>query len=82
MFVVAESSPGWWPLLLMSRTRSHSINELIVTEWSHVLVVRAVVDAQNTLTESVLAQCETRDRFKALMTQMYDYPRFGCAAPS
>lgn len=43
--------------------------------------MRAVVDAQNLLTESVLAQCETRDKFKALMTQMYDYPRFGCAAP-
>lgn len=41
--------------------------------------MRAVVDAQNALTESVLAQCDTRDRFKALMTQLYDYPRFGCA---
>lgn len=45
----------------------------------HCRVVHAVVDAQNALTESVLAQCDTRDRFKALMTQLYDYPRFGCA---
>ena len=41
------------------------------------LGVRAVVDAQNVLTEGVLAQCDTRNRFKALMTQLYDYPRFG-----
>ena len=45
----------------------------------HYWIVRTVVDAQNALTESVFAQCDTRDRFKALMTQMYDYPRFGCA---
>ena len=37
-----------------------------------------VVDAQNALTQTVLAQCETHDKFKALMTRLYDYPRYGC----
>lgn len=37
----------------------------------------AWVEAQNALTASVLDQCETRPRFKALMTRLYDYPRFG-----
>jgi len=30
------------------------------------------------LTASVLAQCGTRAKFKALMTRLYDYPRFSC----
>ena len=30
------------------------------------------------LTASVLAQCKTRDKFKKLMTELYDYPRFSC----
>ncbi len=29
------------------------------------------------MTSSVLDQCETRPAFKALMTRLYDYPRFG-----
>lgn len=37
----------------------------------------AWVDAQNKVTSSVLDQCETRPAFKALMTRLYDYPRFG-----
>lgn len=37
----------------------------------------AWVAAQNDLTAGVLDQCETRPRFKALMTRLYDYPRFG-----
>ena len=46
----------------------------------YLLGFGAVVDAQNVLTEGVLAQCDSRDRFKALMTQLYDYPRFGWAS--
>ena len=38
----------------------------------------AVVDAQNALTQTVLAQCNTRDEFKELMTRLYDYERYGC----
>ena len=37
----------------------------------------AWVEAQNAVTASVLDRCETRLRFKALMTRLYDYPRFG-----
>jgi prolyl oligopeptidase len=36
----------------------------------------AFVEKQNVLTASVLAQCKTRDKFKELMTELYDYPRF------
>ena len=32
---------------------------------------RTVVNAQNALTAEVLAQCETRGRFKALFTDLY-----------
>ena len=39
---------------------------------------RAFVDAQNEVTARVLAQCGTRDKFKALMTRLYDYPRYSC----
>ena len=35
------------------------------------------MEAQNAVTASVLDRCETRPRFKALMTRLYDYPRFG-----
>ena len=38
----------------------------------------AFVEKQNVLTASVLAQCKTRDKFKKLMTELYDYPRFSC----
>lgn len=38
----------------------------------------AFVEKQNMLTASVLAQCKTRDKFKNLMTELYDYPRFSC----
>jgi len=38
----------------------------------------AVVEAQNQLTQTVLAQCETRDEFKELMTRLYNYERYGC----
>lgn len=38
---------------------------------------QAFVEAQNELTQKVLAQCETRDQFKELFTALYDYPKFG-----
>ena len=39
--------------------------------------VRAVVAAQMNLTQRVLAQCNTRDQFRALFSQIYNYPKFG-----
>jgi prolyl oligopeptidase len=39
---------------------------------------KAFVDAQNVVTNAVLAQCDTRDAFKSLMTRLYDYPRYSC----
>ena len=36
------------------------------------------MEAQNQLTQTVLAQCETRDDFKELMTRLYNYERYGC----
>lgn len=39
---------------------------------------KAFVDAQNVVTNAVLAQCDTRDAFKNLMTRLYDYPRYSC----
>ena len=38
----------------------------------------AFVEAQNALTDGVLAECATRARFKELMTALYNYPRFSC----
>jgi hypothetical protein len=35
-----------------------------------------VVNAQNRLTQLVLAQCTTRGGFKDLFTRLYNYPRF------
>lgn len=37
-----------------------------------------VVDAQNAVTQSVFSQCPTRDSFKELMTELYNFPRYGC----
>ena len=37
----------------------------------------AVVDAQNSLTERVFTECDTRGRFAKLMTALYDYPHYG-----
>ncbi|KAL6754676.1 prolyl oligopeptidase [Haematococcus lacustris] len=37
----------------------------------------AFVAAQNQLTNEVLAQCDTRQAFKDLFTQLYDYPKYG-----
>eukprot|EP00891_Asterochloris_glomerata_P009877 jgi/Astpho2/9877/fgenesh1_pm.00152_%23_2_t len=33
-------------------------------------------DAQNKVTNSLLEQCTTREPFRELLTEMYDYPRF------
>lgn len=38
---------------------------------------RAVLAAQMNLTQRVLAQCDTRDQFRALFSQIYNYPKFG-----
>ncbi len=40
--------------------------------------VSAVVAAQNQLTESVLEECDTRSKFKDMMTEMYDFPKVSC----
>ena len=36
-----------------------------------------VVEAQNLLTGEVLAQCDTREPFRQLFTQLYDYAKYG-----
>ncbi|KAK9846656.1 hypothetical protein WJX81_008596 [Elliptochloris bilobata] len=38
---------------------------------------RAFVAAQMNLTRRVLGQCDTRDRFRALFSQIYNYPKYG-----
>ena len=38
----------------------------------------AVVKAQMNLTEEVLATCDSRAKFKALMTEMFDFPKTSC----
>eukprot|EP00878_Enallax_costatus_P029867 GHUV01032432.1.p1 GENE.GHUV01032432.1~~GHUV01032432.1.p1 ORF type:complete len:735 (+),score=227.44 GHUV01032432.1:207-2411(+) len=47
------------------------------TASSALLLCAAVVDTQNRLTQKVLQQCETREQFKELFTQLYDYPKYG-----
>ncbi|KAF8058088.1 Prep [Scenedesmus sp. PABB004] len=37
---------------------------------------QAFVEAQNKVTAKVLAQCDTRDKFKELFTAVYDYEKF------
>lgn len=41
-------------------------------------LLRAVVRAQNNLTQQVLATCDTRGKFKTLMTEMFDFPKNSC----
>eukprot|EP00198_Chlamydomonas_reinhardtii_P004734 XP_001694070.1 predicted protein [Chlamydomonas reinhardtii] len=38
---------------------------------------REFVDAQNALTASVLEQCDTREQFRQLFTDVFDYPKYG-----
>ncbi|CAL5219022.1 g780 [Coccomyxa viridis] len=38
----------------------------------------AFVRAQNNLTQQVLSTCDTRSKFKALMTEMYNFPKISC----
>ena len=40
--------------------------------------VFADVTAQNELTTNVLSQCETRQQFNDLLTELFDYPRYSC----
>ncbi|KAK3751996.1 hypothetical protein QZH41_010963 [Actinostola sp. cb2023] len=36
------------------------------------------VKAQNEITVSYLADCDVRDRFKNRLTELWDYPKYGC----
>eukprot|EP00897_Mesotaenium_endlicherianum_P010788 jgi/Mesen1/9738/ME000695S09056 len=36
------------------------------------------VASQNELTGAVLASCETREKFREKMTELYNYPKYGC----
>ena len=38
---------------------------------------QAFVEAQNTLTQGVLAQCDTREPFRKLYTRLFDYEKYG-----
>ena len=40
--------------------------------------LRAVVQAQMNLTNQVLAGANTRGNFKALMTEMFNFPKTSC----
>jgi hypothetical protein len=44
---------------------------------SNIDVWHAVVDAQNSLTDSVMSQCHGREQLKDLITELMDYPRHG-----
>lgn len=43
---------------------------------------QAFVEAQNALTQTVLAQCESREPFRRLFTQLYDYEKYGALSCS
>ena len=45
---------------------------------SMLAAVRAVVKAQMNLTNQVLAGADTRGKFKALMTEMFNFPKTSC----
>jgi len=38
----------------------------------------AFIESQNFFTADVLEKCVTRDKFKRLFTDMYNFPKFGC----
>ncbi|KAG2492774.1 hypothetical protein HYH03_008938 [Edaphochlamys debaryana] len=38
---------------------------------------KAFVTEQNKLTEQVLAECDTREQLRSLLTTLYDYPKYG-----
>lgn len=40
--------------------------------------MHAVVADQNSLTSSVLNECETRQQFNKLLTELFDYPSYSC----
>ena len=44
----------------------------------NIRLLTTVVDAQNALTDGVLERCGSRERLRALMTALYDHPRFSC----
>lgn len=39
---------------------------------------RQFVEAQNKLTYSVLEKCEARAKFNSRLTELFDYPKYGC----
>jgi len=39
---------------------------------------KAFVKAQNELTDPIIKSCEVRDSFKKRLTELWDYPKFGC----
>ena len=55
--------------LTRQKTATHGLRPV----FSH-----AVVKAQNNLTQQVLAGCDSRAKFKALMTEMFDFPKTSC----
>ena len=54
-------------------------SDVICQAWAeHCGRCCAVVKAQMNLTEEVLATCDSRAKFKALMTEMFDFPKTSC----
>lgn len=39
---------------------------------------KAFVEQQNAITMPYLAECETRGNFKSRLTELWDYPKYGC----
>ncbi|XP_068735820.1 prolyl endopeptidase-like [Montipora capricornis] len=39
---------------------------------------KAFVEQQNAITMPYLAECETRENFKSRLTELWDYPKYGC----
>eukprot|EP00850_Spirogloea_muscicola_P019505 SM000192S04900 [mRNA] locus=s192:24950:30395:- [translate_table: standard] len=39
---------------------------------------KAFVEAQNAVTQAVLASCDTREPFRERMAELYNYPKYGC----
>lgn len=51
---------------------------LLLSSFLSSTSVFADVTAQNELTNNVLSQCETRQQFNDLLTELFDYPRYSC----
>ena len=69
---------GWRTLMPLKHRPVGDMSGAAVLMFSYPPhVMSAVVEAQNKLTTSVLSQCETREPFRQLFTQLFDYPKFG-----